>query len=150
MSQSLHCKYGHIIFSTKHRDPLITADLEPRLFEYLGGIVHGMDARPLHINGTSNHVHLLIRESKSVADQDFMGQLKGDSSRWVNLNFPGPSRFSWQNGYGWFSVSPSDVDVAAAYVLNQKEHHETVAFEDEFRSFLQKYKIEYDERYVWD
>jgi REP element-mobilizing transposase RayT len=76
MPQSLHCKYGHIVFSTKNRDPLIRADLEFRLFEYLGGIVRGAGASLIEINGTSDHVHLLIRESKSVADQDFMGHLE--------------------------------------------------------------------------
>ncbi len=150
MSQSLHCKYGRIVFSTKSRQPIITGDLEPRLFEYLGGIIRGLKARLLEINRTANHLHLLIRESKSVADQDFMAQLKGDSSRWVNNTFADRPRFSWQDGYGWFSVSPADLDAAAAYIRNQKEHHKLVTFEDEFRQFLRKYAVEYDERYVWD
>jgi len=150
MPQSLHHKYGHIIFSTKNRQPMITVDLEPRLFEYLGGIVRGLDARVVEINGTANHVHLLIRESKSVADRDFMGQLKGDSSHWVNSSFCNRPRFSWQGGYGWFSVGPADLDGAVVYVRNQKEHHKEVSFEDEFRAFLRKYGVEYDERYVWD
>jgi putative transposase len=93
---------------------------------------------------------LLIRESKSVAYQDFMAQLKGDSSRWVNDTFADRPRFSWQDGYGWFSVSPADLDMAAAYIRNQKAHHKAVTFEDEFRQFLRKYHVEYDERYVWD
>jgi len=150
MPQSLHCKYGHIVFSTKNRHPLITGDLEPRLFEYLGGIVRGADASLMEINGTANHVHLLIRESKSVADKDFMAQLKGDSSRWVNSAFTNSPHFSWQDGYGWFSVSPGDVDVAGAYVRNQKEHHKAISFEDEFRQFLRKYRVKFDERYIWD
>ena len=150
MPQSLHYKYGHLIFSTKSREPSITAEIEPRLFEYMGGIVRGLGASTIEINGTENHVHLLIRESKSVSDQDFMSQLKGDSSRWVNQTFPNGSRFSWQGGYGWFSVSPADVDPAAAYVRQQKEHHQTATFEDEFRRFLKKYGVEHDERYLWD
>jgi putative transposase len=150
MPQSLHTKYGHIVFSTKNRQPVIAADLENRLFEYLGGIVRGLNGRLLEINGTANHVHLLIRESKSVADQDFMGQLKGDSSRWMNQCFSDRPRFSWQDGYGWFSVSPADVETAAGYIRNQKEHHKTLTFEDEFRQFLRKYGVAYDERYVWD
>ena len=150
MPQSLHCKYGHIVFSTKNRQPIITGDVEPRLFEYLGGIVRGLNARLLEINGTANHLHLLIRESKSTADQDFMAQLKGDSSRWVNNTFGDHPRFSWQDGYGWFSVSPADVDTAAAYIRNQKAHHKLLTFEDEFRQFLKKYNVEYNERYVWD
>jgi REP element-mobilizing transposase RayT len=150
MPQSLHCKYGHIIYSTKHRETSITPDLKPRLYEYLGGIVRGMDGRAVEINGTANHVHLVIRESKTVADIEFIRRLKGDSSRWLNSTFPGRPRFSWQDGYGWFSVSPADVDAAVAYVRGQEEHHRTVTFEDEFRAFLRKYGVEFDERYVWD
>ena len=129
---------------------MINADIEPRLFEYLGGIVRGAKAQLLEINGTANHVHLLIRESKSVADQVFIGQLKGDSSRWVNETLQKIGRFSWQDGYGWFSVGSADVEIATSYIRNQKEHHKSVSFEDEFRQFLKKYGIEHDERYVWD
>jgi putative transposase len=150
MPQSLHQKYGHLIFSTKNRDQIITGEVEPRLYEYMGGIVRGMNAAILEINGIPDHVHLLIRESKSVADQDFIGQLKGESSRWMNKTFPEGSRFAWQSGYGWFSVSAKDVDAAASYVRNQKEHHQTVTFQDEYRKFLKQYKVEFDERYVWD
>ena len=150
MPQSLHHKYGHIVFSTKDRYPLITGTLEPRLFEYMGGIVRGAKARLLEINGTANHVHLLIRESKSIADQDFMGQLKGDSSRWVNQNFTDAPRFSWQAGYGWFSVAPTGVEAATQYIRTQKEHHKTITFEDEFRKFLNTYQVDYNEKYLWD
>ncbi|MEM9481351.1 MAG: IS200/IS605 family transposase [Verrucomicrobiota bacterium] len=149
MPQSLHHKYGHIIFSTKDRTPAIPAELESRLYEYMGGIVRNTKARLIEINGTSDHVHLLIRESKSITDQDFMSQLKGDSSRWFNKTFARSPRFAWQDGYGWFSVSPGSLDAAVQYVRNQKKHHETTSFEDEYRQFLQKYKVEYDERYVW-
>jgi REP element-mobilizing transposase RayT len=150
MPQSLHCKYGHIIFSTKKREPTISDDLKIRIYEYLGGIVRGLDARAVEINGTANHVHLLIRESKTVADIDFIRQVKGDSSRWINQTFGGRTHFSWQDGYGWFSVGPADVDAAAAYVCSQEEHHRTVTFEEEFRMFLRKYNVAFDERYIWD
>ena len=82
----------------------------------MGGIVRGLNACLIEINGSANHVHLLIRESKAVSDQDFMGQLKGDSSKWINRNFTGRPRFWWQGGYGWFSVSLADVGAAEAYV----------------------------------
>ena len=150
MPQSLHNAYAHIVFSTKDRFPLIHGELEPRLYEYMGGIVRGQKAKLIEMNGTADHVHLLIRTSKSVADQDFMGQLKGDSSRWVNKNEFCQGKFAWQGGYGWFSVGPADVDAAAGYIRKQKEHHRTTTFEDEFRQFLKKYEIECDERYVWD
>ena len=84
MPQSLHCKYGHLIFSTKNREPMISGKVEKRLYEYIGGIVRGVNASLIEINGMPDHVHLLMRESKSISDQDFVGQLKGDSSRWMN------------------------------------------------------------------
>ena len=129
---------------------MIHADMEPRLFEYLGGIVSGNKARLLEINGTANHVHLLIRESKSVADQVFIGLLKGDSSRWVNVTLQKTGHFSWQNGYAWFSVGPADVNRAVNYIRKQKEHHQSASFENEYRQFLKKYEIEHDEQYLWD
>ena len=150
MPQSLHCTYGHLIFSTKNREPMITGEIESRLYEYLGGIVRNLKASLIEINGMPDHVHLLIRESKSIADQDFMGQLKGDSSRWMNATFTDRPRFSWQAGYGWFSVNPPDVEVAAGYIQGQKDHHRKTTFQDEYRKFLRTYRVEFDERYVWD
>ena len=124
------------------------------LFEYVGGIVRDLDGRLVAINGTTDHLHLLIRESKTVADMQFLKELKGSSSGWINENhserFPENARFAWQRGYGWFSVSPSHVDAAATYIANQKTHHQRQSFQDEFRTFLEKYSVEFDERYVWD
>lgn len=150
MPQSLHQKYGHIIFSTKNRENLITGDIEPRLFKYMAATVHGAGGAAILINGTQDHVHLLIRESKSTADQDFIGHLKGDSSRWVNETFELTFHFKWQAGYGWFSIGSKDLEAAKSYVRNQKEHHKTVTFQEEYRRFLEEYNVEFDERYVWD
>lgn len=129
---------------------MITGEVETRLFEYIGGVIRGANASLIEINGMPDHIHLLIRESKSIADQDFVGQLKGDSSRWINQTFEVMPKFQWQAGYGWFSVSPADLEVARNYIRGQKEHHTKVSFQDEYRQFLQKYEVEYDERYVWD
>ena len=150
MPQSLHRSYGHLVFSTKNRSDLITGDLEPRLFAYLGGIVRHLNGVLLEINGMPDHIHLLVRESKSVADQDFMAQLKGDSSKWLNATFSDRPKFAWQAGYGWFSVGPADVDLAADYIRKQKEHHRVTTFQEEYRKFLERYGAEFDERYVWD
>ena len=150
MPQSLHRAFGHLVFSTKNREAFLTGDLEPRLYDYLGGIIRNLNATLVEINGMPDHVHLLIRESKSVADQEFMAQLKGDSSRWVNATFPGRPKFAWQAGYGWFSVGPADVESAAEYIRRQKEHHRVATFQEEYRRFLERYSVEYDERYVWD
>ncbi len=150
MPQSLHCKYGHIVFSTKDRQKLITEDVEKRLYEYLGGIIKSLNGNLLQINGMPDHLHLLIRESKTSVDQEFIGQLKGDSSRWVNKTFSGRPHFSWQKGYGWFSVGPQDLDVAIKYIKTQKEHHQSLTFQEEYQRFLKKYKVQFDEQYLWD
>ncbi len=150
MGQSLHVKYSHLVFSTKHREPTISADIEERLYAYLGGIVSDLGGRPLAIGGMPDHVHLIIRDSKAVADMQMIKDLKGGSSKWVNETAEMRGKFSWQSGYGWFSVSPKGLDAARTYVLNQKEHHKTQTFQDEFRKFLKQYGVEYDERYVWD
>lgn len=150
MPQSLHEKNSHLVFSTKNRESLITGDVESRLFEYMGGIVRDMGAACIEINGMPDHVHLIIRDSKAVDDIKFIKELKGSSSRWANANLDPPGRFSWQAGYGGFSVGPADVEQACAYVKRQKEHHAKTTFQDEFRSFLKRYQIDYDEQYVGD
>ena len=148
MGQSLHQVYGHIVFSTKDRNTVITSDVEQALYEYLGGIVRDLGGKTIAINGMADHVHLLIRSSKGVSDVDFMRQLKGGSSKWMSEQ--GVNGFKWQAGYGWFGVGAQDVEKARAYVEGQKEHHRTMTFQEEFRRFLKKYGVEYDERYVWD
>ena len=88
--------------------------------------------------------------TKTVADSNFVKELKGGSSSWINSNNIIPGRFKWQAGYGWFSVSPKDTDQVVAYIQNQAEHHKKITFQEEYRRFLNLYNIEYDERYVWD
>lgn len=129
---------------------MITDEIASRLYEYLGGIVRGMKASLIEIGGMPDHVHLLVRESKAVSDQDFMSQLKGDSSRWINSTFAFHPKFAWQAGYGWFSVSPSDLGVATEYIQNQKEHHKGTTFQEEYLKFLKKYRVDFDERHLWD
>lgn len=150
MPQSLHTNFAHLVFSTKNREPTITGDAANRIHSYLAGIVNDMDATPIKINGMPDHVHLLIKSSKSVSDADFMKNLKGGSSRWINATNLIPSRFKWQAGYGWFSVSPKDTKAVERYIENQAEHHRKITFQEEYRKFLETYEIEYDERYVWD
>jgi REP element-mobilizing transposase RayT len=150
MSHSFHQNYAHIVFSTKERRPFIAAEIESRLHAYLGGIVREQGGIPLRINGTDDHVHILARTPKTVADSDFMRILKPNSSKWVHETFPQLGDFAWQVGYGWFSVSKSSVPRVEAYIENQKEHHRSMTFQEEFVQMLKKHGIEYDERYLWD
>ena len=150
MPQSLHTNFSHIIFSTKNREPLIPENMAERIYTYMLGISKDQGAIPISINRMPDHVHLLIKTSKNVADAKFIKDLKGGSSTWINEEKLIQGKFQWQAGYGWFSVSPKDTDAVVKYIQNQAEHHKTVSFQDEYRKFLKTYHVDYDERHVWD
>jgi REP element-mobilizing transposase RayT len=121
-----------------------------RVHAYLAGICENQGCPSLQIGGVEDHVHILCRLSKNIAVADLIRELKRDSSSWIKHEQPSLTDFHWQNGYGAFSVSPSHVEGLKKYIQNQEEHHRHETFQDEFRRLLQKYGIEYDERYVWD
>ena len=150
MAQSLSKVYVHIIFSTKHRAPLIDDQVEEKLFAYLGGICKGLECNPVQVGGYKNHVHILCLLSKKVAQMKLLEEIKKQSSKWIKTIGEKYSGFYWQDGYGIFSVNPAEVDKVKAYIKNQKTHHEKKTFKDEFRVLLNEHNIEYDERYVWD
>jgi putative transposase len=148
--QSLSKVYVQIIFSTKHRQNLIDHSVKDRLFDYLGGICRGLECNPVRVGGYSDHVHVLCLLSRKIAQMKLLEELKKQSSLWIKTIAPSYSNFYWQDGYGIFSVNPAQVEVVVNYIKNQEEHHSKRNFQDEFRVFLKKYNVEYDERYVWD
>ena len=148
MSQSFTNLLYHIIFSTKDRRPIITIDHQPRLYEYIGGIVRGIGGISLGINGMEDHVHLVAKLRPDRALSDVLRELKANASGWMHDVFLRPSEFSWQRGYAAFTVSQSNVKQVQRYIANQKEHHRKVSFRDEFINFLKVNGIEYDERYI--
>ena len=157
MSQSLSKVYVHITFSTKNHHPFIDDAIKVSLFEYIGGICKGLDCNPVKIGGHYDHVHLLCLLSRKIAQMKLLEEIKKQSSKWIKTKGKTYSNFYWQDaclpvrqGYGVFSVNPSEIDVVIAYIDNQQEHHKKITFKDEFRAFLIKYKVNYDERYVWD
>jgi len=150
MPQSLSKVYTHIIFSTKHRRNLIDKAIESALFNYLGGVCKALECDPVQVGGHRNHVHILCLLSRKIAQMNLMEEVKKRSSKWIKTKDTRYSDFYWQDGYGIFSVSPSEVDRVIAYIRNQKEHHEKLTFKEEFRRFLKAHHIDYDERYVWD
>ncbi|MCH6235706.1 transposase [Cognataquiflexum rubidum] len=150
MGQSLVKNYIHIIFSTKGRKPLILPPFETQLYSYLGGICKKHDCTPIIIGGYIDHVHVLCLLSKKVTIVHLLEDLKSSSSKWMKSQDDTLKEFYWQDGYGAFSVNPSQVNVAVEYISNQQDHHRKKTFQGEYRSFLKKYKVEYDERYVWD
>ncbi|MEO5594591.1 MAG: IS200/IS605 family transposase [Chitinophagaceae bacterium] len=150
MGQSLVKNYLHITFSTKHRQKLINEEVQNELYGYMGGICKGMDCIPLKIGGYNDHVHILCMLSKKITLSKLLEQVKSHSSKWVKTISPGLQNFYWQDGYGAFSVNPSETETVIEYISNQKMHHQRLTFQEEYRLFLKKYKVEYDERYVWD
>ena len=148
MSQSFTNLLYHIIFSTKDRRPIITIDHQPRLYEYIGGILRGVGGISLGINGVDDHVHVLAKLRPDRALSDVLRELKSNASGWMHNVFPRLRDFSWQRGYAAFTVSQSRVEQVQRYIARQKEHHKKLSFRDEFIRFLNANRIEYDERYL--
>ncbi|MBS1807860.1 MAG: IS200/IS605 family transposase [Acidobacteria bacterium] len=138
----------HIIFSTKDRRPIITEAYQSRLYDYLGGTIRGLGGISLALNGMEDHVHLLAKLRPDRALSDVLRELKANASGWLHDVFPELKDFSWQRGYGAFTVSQSQVEEVRKYIAAQQEHHRKQSFRDEFIRFLQANGVEYDERYI--
>jgi len=123
--------YYHAVWSTEHRVELITADLEERLYPFLGGILKDLRCIPIRINGMPEHIHLLTRYPADLSHSDLLRHLKSRSSKWIHETFPALRGFAWQAGYGGFTVSKSLVPKIEHYIANQKERHRTQSYRDE-------------------
>ena len=148
MPQSLANILIHVIWSTKERRLLISDAVRPGLHGYMAGILKNLESPALVINSVDDHVHVLCQLSKNLAACKLVEEVKKSSSKWMKEQ--GVSGFTWQNGYGLFSVSQSNVDAVRKYIEGQAEHHRKRDFKEEFREFCQKYNVPLDERYVWD
>jgi REP element-mobilizing transposase RayT len=140
----------HFVWSTKNRLPVITPEIKPRLHAYLGGILAKVDAAGLCVNGVEDHVHVYASLPSTITIADAVSVLKSNSTRWVHETFPDTEAFAWQHGYGAFSVSLSEDERVRAYILGQEAHHRQRSFQDEYRAFLRRHNMEWDERYVWE
>jgi putative transposase len=149
MAQTLVNLMVHVVFSTKNRQPMITPEVEPELYAYLGGTAKNLDSRCLAAGGTENHLHLLISQSKKVALCHLMEELKKSSSKWIKTKGSAFQTFSWQDGYGAFTIGESQVEALKLYLARQKERHKKQTFEEEFMLLLKKYHVQYDEHYLW-
>jgi len=150
MGQSLVKNYIHLVFSTKNRQPLIHPPVEQELHAYLGGICNKLGCPVIKVGGYTDHIHILCMLSQKIALMKLMEKLKSHSSKWIKTKGTDYKNFYWQDGYGAFSVNPSEVDTVIAYIANQHEHHNKKTFQDEYRAFLKKYNVDYNEKYVWD
>lgn len=150
MPQSYTNLIYHIVYSTKERQPLITNDLKPRLYDYIGGMIRKRGGICLAIGGMNDHVHILAKLKPDKALSEVLRDLKANSTGWMHDVFPEMSDFTWQRGYGAFTVSSSQIEKVREYVLNQEKHHKKHnSFRDEFIKLLKANEIEFDEKYLW-
>jgi len=150
MPQSFCQLYAHLIFSTKDRVRFLDDAIRPRVHAYLATVLRDLGAPFVVVGGTVDHVHILFDLGKKHAPPGYVEQVKKESSKFVKTLGTEYTKFFWQRGYGMFSVGPTHVPDVEAYVRGQEEHHRKMTFQEEFRAFLERYGIEYDERYVWD
>jgi REP element-mobilizing transposase RayT len=140
----------HVIFSTKDRNPVLQDPVRVELHAYLATVARNAGCECYRVGGVADHVHLAIRLSRSLDIAKLVAELKASSSKWLKTQSPSLAKFPWQRGYGAFSVGPADLDVLVGYIDAQEAHHAKHSFQDEFRAFLRKYGVEFDEQYLWD
>lgn len=150
MPQSLVKNYVHLVWSTKNRAPLIDKKIKEELYAYMAGISNKLESKVIQIGGIEDHVHILCKLSRKIAMMKLVEEIKSHSSKWIKSKGVSYQNFYWQNGYGGFSVNPKEIDIVINYIKNQEEHHKKRTFQEEYRMFLNQYKMEFDERYVWD
>ncbi|HEV3099062.1 MAG TPA: IS200/IS605 family transposase [Candidatus Udaeobacter sp.] len=148
MANTYTSLHYHVVFSTKNRQPFLTEAVRDRLFAYLGGIARENGMNALGVGGIADHVHLLLSIPAPLAVSKAVQLIKGGSSHWLKETFPDIIDFAWQDGYAAFTVSQSQLDDVRVYVRAQAEHHRTKTFAEEYRAFLARHRIEYDERYL--
>lgn len=151
MPQSLAKVLIHTVFSTKDRRPhLRDRALREEVHCYLGGILSNLDCQPLIIGGVEDHVHVLCCLSRTCQVAEMVKEVKRGSSLWIKTRAPALADFAWQGGYGAFSIGASQIEAVRKYIAGQEEHHRRISFQDEIRTLLKRYGIDFDERYVWD
>ncbi len=148
MPQSLSNILVHLIFSTRDRHPYLAPQIRDDLFAYCGGILRNLEVPLLQIGGVEDHVHLLLQLPRTLTTAQLVEKLKTSTSKWLKTK--GLANFSWQAGYGAFSVSPSEAEDVVQYIRNQEEHHRKVSFQEEYRELLKEAGISWDEKYVWE
>jgi REP-associated tyrosine transposase len=150
MGQSLSNLLTHIIFSTKSRQSLIHPDIEIRLHGYIRVICRDLESPLLQIGGMADHIHMLVNLSRKHALSKFVNEIKSHSSKWIKTIDGDFRDFAWQAGYGAFSVGQLEYQKVIDYISNQKEHHKGLSFQEEYLRFLKAYRLEYDEKYLWE
>ena len=150
MPQSLAKNLVHLVFSTKNREAILSESVRDPFCAYASAVLRDLDSPVIAINAWRDHVHILFALSKNHSLAQIVMEVKRATSKWIKTQGKTFAKFHWQSGYGAFSIGQSGVDEVKAYIANQAKHHRVKSFEEEFRSFLKRYQIEFDERFVWD
>ena len=151
MSQSLSRVVIHIIFSTKNRFAFLTGvEMQKRMHAYLARVLNEQDSPAIEVGGTEDHVHILCLLSRRHAISDIIKEAKANSSSWAKTLGRRCMKFSWQSGYGAFSINQSQIESVRKYIQTQVEHHRRKSFQEEYLGFLREYQISYDEKYLWE
>jgi REP element-mobilizing transposase RayT len=149
MAQSLAKIVVHIVYGTKNREPFLSKNIRATLYAYTIGILNNQHCITLAINGVEDHVHILVIVSKNIAVAKMVEEIKRGTSRWLKTQGTTFNGFSWQGGYGAFSVSESQIPKVIEYINNQEQHHQKLSYQEELRTLLKKQHIEFDEQYLW-
>jgi len=150
MPQSLAKNLIHLVFSTKNRESVLTESVRSPLCAYAAAVLRGLDSPVLAVSAWRDHIHILFVLSKNYPLSQVVMEVKRATSKWIKTQGKEFAKFHWQSGYGAFSLGQSGVDEVKAYIANQSKHHRVRTFEEELRSFLKRYEVEFDERYLWD
>ena len=150
MPQSLARLHIHLIFSTKNREPVLHEAVRESLHAYMATVLQNFGCPAVLINSVADHVHILFELGRTVAVSDAVEEVKKSSSRWIKTQGDAFTGFAWQAGYGAFAVSESNVATVREYIATQHEHHRKKTFQEEYRAFLERHGVAFDERYVWD
>ena len=150
MANTFSSLFYHFVFSTKNRKYFIKPDIEERVWSYIGGLAKEIGAEPVSIGGIEDHVHALLMAKPRHFPSSMMQTIKGKSSKWISSEFDRLQHFGWQDGYGVFSVSKSNVTNVVDYIENQRERHTGISFEDEYRRMLKLHDLEaVDDRFIF-
>ena len=149
MANTYHQVYIHVVFAVKSRDGLLSKEWQSKIFGVIGTLINETGCKTFIVNGLEDHVHCLIGLKPDVSISELMKSVKAKSSKYINDNQLTRGIFEWQEGYDVFSYSQSHVDMVYKYIENQEEHHKRKTFREEYLEFLDKFKIPFDERYIF-
>lgn len=150
MSNTYHQVYIQAVFAVKYREAAITNECKSKILSVIGNLINETGCKTIIVNGTEDHVHCLLSLKPTISVSDLMKVVKGKSSKFINDHQLTKHKFEWQEGYGVFSYSKSHIDAVYKYIANQEEHHKKQNFKDEYISFLNKFNVKFDEKYIFE